>query len=147
MHHVAIMKKSWGLTEKILSGEKKIESRWYRTKHIPWDRIRANDTVFFKNSGEPVTIRAEVACILQFIDLNPGKVQEILDEYGNGDGISKDQVPFFFELFKSKKYCILVFLKGVQKIEPFQIDKTGFGMQAAWIMVEDIEQIKLQADR
>lgn len=31
MEHVAIMRKSWGLTDKILSGQKKIESRWYKT--------------------------------------------------------------------------------------------------------------------
>jgi len=35
MDHVAIMKKSWKLTEKILSGEEKIESRWYKSKYSP----------------------------------------------------------------------------------------------------------------
>ncbi|MDO8559127.1 MAG: hypothetical protein Q7R84_02240 [bacterium] len=39
MEHLAIMKKSWGLTEKILSGQKKIESRWYLSKRSPWDTI------------------------------------------------------------------------------------------------------------
>lgn len=34
MEHVAIMKKSWGLTRKILSGEKTIESRWYRFRRL-----------------------------------------------------------------------------------------------------------------
>ena len=32
MEHVAIMKKSWGLIEKILSEEKTAESHWYKTK-------------------------------------------------------------------------------------------------------------------
>jgi len=33
MEHVAIMRKAWGLTDKILSGQKKIESRWYSVKY------------------------------------------------------------------------------------------------------------------
>lgn len=32
------MKKSWGLTEKILNGQKKIESRWITVDNI--DKIR-----------------------------------------------------------------------------------------------------------
>ena len=77
MDHVAIMKKSWGLTEKILSGEKKIESRWYMIRCAPWDRIKGTDTVYFKNSGEPITIKALVTKVLQFSDLNQKKVKEI----------------------------------------------------------------------
>jgi len=39
MDHVAIMKRSWGLIPKILSGEKTIESRWYKKRIPPWNRI------------------------------------------------------------------------------------------------------------
>lgn len=60
MQHVAIIKKSWGLTEKVLNGQKKIESRWYMAKHAPWDRIKEGEVVCFKDSGEPVSLKAEV---------------------------------------------------------------------------------------
>lgn len=52
MHHVAIMKPSWKLIPKILSGEKTIESRWYQTRRAPWNGIAAGDVVYFKDSGE-----------------------------------------------------------------------------------------------
>ena len=48
MDHVAIMKKSWGLTEKIISGEKKIESRWYKFRHSPWGKIKKGDNLFVR---------------------------------------------------------------------------------------------------
>ena len=54
MDHVAIMKKSWGLTQKILTKQKKIESRWYKSKYSPWGKIEKNDFVYFKDSGEPI---------------------------------------------------------------------------------------------
>jgi hypothetical protein len=145
MDHVAIMKKSWGLTPKILSGKKKIESRWCQMRCSPWGKIAARDTVYFKDSGHPAEIKAEVSKVLAFSDLTPGKVQNILDEYAEADGIEKDKIPEFFELFKNKKYCLLVFLENPQRIEPFEIDKSGFGCMSAWIAIENIEKIKLPA--
>ncbi len=123
MHHIAIMKKSWGLTEKILNGQKRIESRWYKAKCAPWDRIKTGDIVFFKGSGCPVSIKAEVEKVIQFPDLTVQKVKEILDEYGDADGLEKEKIPELFERFKDKKYCLLIFLKNPQKIEPFEINK------------------------
>lgn len=142
MEHVAIMKKSWGLLEKILSGQKTIESRWYKAKRKPWDAIRKWETIYFKNSGEPVTIKALVSKVGQFADLTPKKVREILNKYGKSDGIEKEKIPEFFKRFKSKKYCILVFLKNPVKINPFKIDKIGFGAMSAWISIDNIDKIK-----
>lgn len=142
MDHVAIMKKSWGFTEKILSGEKTIESRWYATRRKPWNVIVEGDTVYFKNSGEPITISAVVWRVLQFEYLTPRNVREILAKYGADDGIEKKEIPEFFARFKDKKYCILIFLKSVHKVWPFDVDKTGFGAMSAWIAVPDISKIK-----
>ena len=142
MEHVAIMRKSWDLTQKILSGQKKIESRWYKVKYAPWNRIKSGEIVYFKDSGEPVTIKAEVDKVIQFSDLTPDKVKEILYQYGQADGLGIDKIPKFFEMFKDKKYCMLIFLKNPQEIEPFEIDKSGFGAMSAWISVEDVNRIK-----
>lgn len=142
MDHVAFMRKSWGLTEKILSGEKRIESRWYRTKRTPWGKIKAGDTVYFKNSGEPVSIQAKISKVLQFENLTPKKVKEILKKYGRADGIGRDRISFFFKLFRDKRYCLLIFLKHPRKIRPFEISKRGFGMMAAWISAGNINTIK-----
>jgi len=135
MHHVAIMRKSWGLTQKVLSGEKKIESRWYKTKRAPWDKISAGDVVFFKE-GKFVSVKADVESVLQF-SLTPEKVKEILDKYGGKIGAGD-----VYDLYKDKKYCILVFLKNPQKIEPFDINKKGFGLMSAWLTVEDVTSLR-----
>ncbi len=142
MDHVAIMKKSWGLTQKILSGKKKIESRWYLNKCVPWNKIKAGEKIYFKDSGEPASVVATVEKVLQFCDLTPFKVDEILKIYGDDDGIEETDMHAFYERFKDKKYCMLIFLKNPQKIEPFEIDKKGFGAMAAWICTKDINMIK-----
>ncbi len=137
------MRKSWNLTHKILTGEKKIESRWYKNKYPPWDKIKENDIVYFKNSNEPVKIKAGVDKVIQFDNLDPVKIRKILDKYGGNDGIEADKIDYFYSMFKDKKYCLLIFLKNIIEIEPFNINKKGFGIMSSWITLDDINKIKI----
>ena len=142
MDHVAIMKKSWGLIPKILNGQKKIESRWFKTKHLPWNKVQEGDVVYFKNSGEPIKTRATIGKVIQLSDLTPEKVKDVLERYAKDDGFGIEDIPRFSNLFRDKKYCILIFLGNPERIKPFEIDKTGFGAMAAWITVDNINKIK-----
>jgi len=143
--HIAIMRKSWGLTPKILSGEKTIESRWYMNRCKPWGAISKGDTVYFKDSGEPARLKTTVDKVIQIENLTPVKVRSILDQYAKDDGlgVDKNNIDSYFEMFKNKKYCLLVFLSNPKEIEPFEIDKTGFGMMSAWITVENLKEVKV----
>lgn len=143
MEHLAIMRKSWGLTKKILNGQKKIESRWYSVKYKPWNSIKEGETVYFKDSGEPVKLKAKVSKVMQFADLTPNQVKEILDKYGDDDGLEREKISEFYDRFKNKKYCMLIFLKNPQKIRPFEVNKTGFGAMSAWITVDSVSKIRV----
>jgi len=136
------MRKSWGLLPKILTGEKTIESRWYKNKCSPWGKIKRGDVVYFKNSGEPVTIKAEVSKIIQYLDLTSAKVRWTLQKYGTKDGLGIDEIDKYYQRFKDRKYCLLVFLKNPQKIKPFEIDKTDYGNMAAWIAIDDVNKLR-----
>lgn len=140
--HVAILRKFWRLTEKILAGEKTIESRWYKNRSRPWNNIDRGDVIYFKNSGEPVTIEARVAKVLQFEDLGPVKIRQILDEFGVRIGFDPADYEKYLQQFQNKNYCLLVFLKGAHEIPPFEVDKKGFGVRAAWLTVDNIKRIR-----
>jgi len=143
MEHVAIMKRSWGLTRKVISGEKTVESRWYASKRPPWGRIARGDAVYFKDSGEPVTAMARVSKVVQFSDLTREKVREILKMYGREAGIGGRDLPGFVEAFGGKRYCILVFLENAQEVAPFGVDKRGYGIMSAWITLDDVGKIRI----
>lgn len=136
------MRKSWGLLKKIAEGNKKIESRWYKTKYAPWGQIRKGDIIYFKDSGEPITLKSKVERVEFYSDLRPEKTQKILLEYGPEDGLGIDDIEEFYQSVKDKKYCILVFLSDVEGVNPFEIDKSGYGSMSAWITVKDINKIK-----
>lgn len=142
MDHIAIMRKSWKLTEKLLTGEKSIESRWYKARRAPWDRIKKGDAVYFKDSGCPVTLKARVRKVLQFSGLTQARVKELLRKYARADGIEQKDIPAFFARFKDKQYCILVFLEHPERVRPFYVNKSGFGALASWIILNDVQKIK-----
>lgn len=128
---------------KILTKEKTIESRWYDNRYSPWNKIKKGEIVYFKDSGEPVTIKTEVDKVIQYENLTPLKARQILKEYGQKDGLGINDIPKFYKRFRNKKYCVLIFFKNPKLIKPFNIDKTGFGMMSAWICVDNVNRIKL----
>lgn len=142
MDHVAIMKKSWNLTSKILSGEKTIETRWYKNRSKPWNSVNPGEKIYFKDSGEPVSVKATVSKVEQYEDLNNAKIAELLKKYGERDlgttAISEE----ILEYVNGKSYAIIIHLKNPEEIESFEIDKKGFGSMSAWICVDDINLIK-----
>ena len=140
MEHLAIMKKSLGYLEKMNSGEKVIESRWYNSRRSPWNKIKKGDIVYFQNSGCAVTVKSKVKKVIQYDELTQNKIQEILFHFGNDIGI--EDLKTFFETVKNKRYCILVFLENIHEIPPFFINKTGFGMMCAWISIDNLGKIK-----
>jgi ASC-1-like (ASCH) protein len=142
MDHIAFMQKSWELTEKIATGQKTIESRWYNVKYTPWGKIAPGDVIYFKDSGEPIRLRAQVAKIHTYTDLIPLQVWALLEEYGKDCGIEPDQIPAYYARFQHKRYAMFLFLKNPQRIAPFEINKAGFGKKASWISVESVELLR-----
>ena len=74
MDHLAILSKEGKFLDKILSGEKSIESRWYKFKKTPYETIAAGDVIYFKESGESVTAKSQVSGVLFFDQLNEEKI-------------------------------------------------------------------------
>lgn len=144
MDHVAIMNKSRKLIDKILSWEKTIESRRYKSKKAPWNGIQSWDTIFFKNSWEEVIAKATIKSVIQYENTNGEYTNIILQKYwwkwwiyfSTSESETKKWV-------ENKKYVILVFLENPQRIVPFNINKTWFWISCAWLSLKNIDKIKI----
>lgn len=148
MDHVAILTKKYNFIEKILSGEKTIESRWYVNRFNPWLNIFPNEKIYLKNSGGLIEAIVEVEKVLFFSNKKEDLSEKILPyDYKKiaklyGKQICIQNINGFEEYAKSKNYCILIFLKNPRKIEkPFNINKNGFGNACAWLSTENIKDI------
>jgi hypothetical protein len=141
MDHIAIMTKKWKLIPKILTKTKTLESRWYVNKIAPWDKIKPKDTIYFKNSGEPVSAKATVKSVLQFSNLDRQMILEIYKSYAHAIGVEDQDVTKYVNGKLKKNYCILIGLTDPQELKPFNINKKGFGIACAWLCVDNISKL------
>lgn len=141
MDHVAILSKQLPWLERIRSGVKTIESRWYQNRSLPWRKIAIGDYVFFKNSGGQVTLRAKVARVQFFSELTSSKISNLVQIHAKQLGLKVDEVGNFIELVQNKKFAILIGLTDIVEVPAFAITKKGYGAMAAWITIANIESI------
>ncbi|MBR9707496.1 MAG: hypothetical protein GOV15_03610, partial [Candidatus Diapherotrites archaeon] len=72
-------------------------------------------------------------------DLTEQTKKEIYKKYGKQiQGTYEDKT-----YHGGKRYCTLIWLTQIQKVKPFQIDKTGYGNMTAWLKINSIKQIKV----
>lgn len=138
MDHLAIMS-SRKLIEKILRREKSIESRWYRTRRTPWQNANLGDMIYFKEQGKPVTARAEILNIQYHECTREQEIAELFMKWQRELGVP----PTYLEhISPQARYVTLLWLTNPRQIEPFDIDKQGYGSGAAWITLPTIETIR-----
>ncbi len=135
MEHLAILSKKNKLLQKILSGEKTIESRWYKSKKPPFNTLKKGDIIYFKESGSPVTARASVKDIEAYDNLSPEKIKQIVLQYHKQLGVS----PLYYEKLAGKTFCMLIFLENAEKIPPFNVRKS-YG--SAWFSLDSIDALR-----
>jgi hypothetical protein len=127
-YHLIILKKPY--LNMILEGQKRIESRLYKTKHPAFGRVFAGDKLFFKISSGPVCAIATVEKVRTFENLTPERILSLKQRYNNYIGGDDGH-------WQSKmdcKYCLLVWFKNVKTIEPVRIKKKDW---RAWVVLTE----------
>jgi len=127
-YHLAILKK--GPLDAILSGKKVVESRFTRTRRVPFGQISREDKIFLKLSSSAVCGRCVVDGIEQFEDLSPQKINKLKSKY-NHLILGDEQ---YWQSKRDSRYGVLVWLKDVRAIKPVLIDKNDW---RAWVMLTD----------
>lgn len=126
MKHIAILKQPF--FDMVLNGEKTIESRWSVHKVAPYNKVQVGDEILLKETGKDVTATAIVKNV-RYYELTPQVVEDIRIKFGKEIGTDK------FENWQStlqKKYCTLIWLENVKKIEPVKVPRSN---GAGWIVL------------
>lgn len=143
MQHIAILNSKLAKIEDIISGKKTIESRWYKNKISPWNKIKEGEVVYFKKSGGLVEAKAIASKIIQLDNPSISELKSYISKYKGENYINSNMsVDDILKWANGKKYIILIFLKDAKGIVPFDIDKNGFGNAAAWLCASDVNRIK-----
>ncbi len=122
--------------EAILAGRKRIESRFGGTRQFFFGRVQPGDKLFLKESSGPVCAVATVSAVKRFEDLTPTKIVEIREQYNSDIGGSDE----YWQRKNDCRFCILVWLKDVRKIEPVRIGKRDW---RGWVVLTEEENFGL----
>ncbi|MDD4157739.1 MAG: hypothetical protein PHY08_14340 [Candidatus Cloacimonetes bacterium] len=132
MKHIAILRQPF--FDMILNGSKTIESRFSFNKVVPYEKVNIGDEILLKQTGKDVTAKAIVKDV-EYYELNPKIVEEIRLKYGKVIGTDKFED---WEITKAKKYCTLIWLTGVKRIEPIKVPKSH---GAGWMCINKQQSI------
>ena len=125
-YHLAMLHQPY--IDRILSGEKTIESRFMNSRQPPYGKIGGSDIMLLKQTSGPVLGIALVKEVLQYGPLKPGGAEEVLSKYKNELCVEKE----FVNLKKNSKYAVLIRLAASVKISPFSIIKRD---RRAWVVL------------
>ena len=127
MKHIAILRQPF--FNMILEGSKTIESRFSFNKVVPYQKVKIGDEILLKETGKDVTAKA-IAKDVNYFELTPQIVEQIRLKYGKEIGTDKFAD---WETTKTKKYCTLIWLADVKKIDPIKVPKSH---GAGWLCLD-----------
>ncbi len=127
--HLAIFK---GLgAEKILSGEKNIESRFSKAKLIPFGAISAGDLVYIKPSGKDIIGQFRVKKVIFYDNLDLNDLNYLKEKYGKEMAVEED----YWKGKQNSKYATLIFIGDCARFitSPVKIPKKD---QRGWVILD-----------
>lgn len=130
MKHLAIFKGNGG--EKILTGEKTIESRFSRRKSPPFGAISSGDLVYIKPTGKEIIGEFRVQKVLFFDGIEDADIKDIKERYGKGLAI--DDIDYW-KGKSGSKYGTLIFIGDSARYltSPIKIPKKDL---RGWVVLE-----------
>ncbi len=144
MQHVVYLEAKVSELENLLSGEKTMIIRSSSDRQVPYDKVKTGDTLYFlRNNGEGL-IRAKATASSAFCSEKLTKVKslELIEENQDKLKLTEEQV----KRWGGKRYVVLVEVEKVIRLYPFDINKAKFGNMDDWIVIKNIEKIKIEED-
>ena len=128
MKHLAIFKGRGA--EKILSGQKTIESRFSKAKVVPYGVISAGDLVYIKPSGKDIIGQFRVKKVISYDGLEEEDIKEIRLKYDRNIVAENE----YWTKKIGSKYGTLIFIGDSNRFitSPIKIPKKD---QRGWVVL------------
>lgn len=98
------------IAERLLSGEKTIESRLYRSRRPPFGTISVGDTVYFRAVGGLVFARSTARRVEQHTDLTPAAIAALRRAWSREIAAQPD----YWRAKRHSRYAVLIWLEHIR---------------------------------
>ncbi len=133
-HHLVILKKPY--LEAIIEGQKRVESRFTKTRRPHFGQIYPGDEIFLKLSSGPVCATATAAAVKYFENLTPKQILQLKQQYNHLICGSDN----YWQSRANCKFGFLVWLESVRAIKPICISNRDW---RAWVVLTERENFGL----
>lgn len=131
--HLAVCTKLY--LDKIVAGQKTIESRFSRVRTPPFKMIAAGEVVFLREMAGSVHAIALVATVQCFGPLGPDEAWHIMEQYSQGLQLADD----FKVARRNSQYATLISFAAVLPIKPCATIKRD---RRPWVVLADEREEK-----
>ena len=141
MDHVVYLDAKAKEMANILNGQKTMIIRGAAGRKMPYGRVDKNDVLYFINNNAEGKVKAQatVSSVLNSEKMTKEESISLVEKHQKELLLTSKQ----FKRWAGKRYIVLVSLKQIKEITPFAIDKTNYGNMDDWLLVENIETVKL----
>jgi hypothetical protein len=141
MDHVVYLDASAKELDLLLSGQKTMIIRGATGRKMPYGRVNQDDILYFINNNAEglILAKARVKSVFNSDKLPEVESIALVEKHQDKLQLSKKQQA----RWGGKRYLVLIEVSDVNRVEPFQIDKSDYGNMDDWLPVEHIESVKL----
>lgn len=141
MDHVVYVDAKAKEMENIISKKKTIIIRGAAGRKMPHGRVFVNDVLFFINNNAEGLVKAKAIVKWVFNSEKMSNEESISIVEKNMDELKLSDKQF--AKWVGKRYLVLIKIKDVKEIAPFQIDKSSYGNMDDWLPVGKIDEVKI----
>ncbi len=140
MDHVVYLDAGARELDLLLDRKKSMIIRGAAGRKMPYGRVNKGDVLYFINNNAEglVLAKARVESVFNSEKLAAVEAARLVDANQDKLQLTKKQ----YERLTGKRYLVLVEIGGVEKVEPFRIDKSNYGNMDDWLLVEQIERVR-----
>lgn len=140
MDHIVYVDAKEGELEKLLDGTKTAILRGATGRKLPYGRVNPGDRLYFirNNSEGLVQARATISEVMNSEALSPEQSEQVVRQNQDKLQFTPRQV----KRWAGKRYLVMIDIGAVEKVEPFPIDKSGYGNMDDWLPVGDVESVR-----
>jgi len=140
MDHVVYLDASARELDLLLVHKKSMIIRGAAGRKMPYGRVNKGDVLYFINNNAEglVLAKAGVESVFNSDKLTEEEAVRLVDANQDKLQLTKKQV----QRWAGKRYLVLIEIGGVEKIDPFRIDKSNYGNMDDWLLVEQIERVR-----
>jgi hypothetical protein len=141
MDHVVYVDAKSKEMDLLLSGQKTMVIRGAAGRKLPYGRVNPGDVLYFINNNGEGLIKACAHVVDVFNSEKLTKEGSVNMVRAHREKLQLTQAQI--KRWAGKRYLVLIDVNDVEHVEPFRIDKSGFSNMDDWLLVGDIQDIKL----